>query len=58
MKSRVSKMPFPAFWGEILCMEQVRNEVYPVLFFYILLPCRWKDQIRGNKKDGGLSILP
>ena len=19
-------MPFPAFWGEILCMERVRNE--------------------------------
>jgi hypothetical protein len=26
LKNRASKMPFPAFWGEILCMEQVRNE--------------------------------
>ena len=25
LKNRASKMPFPAFWGEILCMEQVRN---------------------------------
>ena len=26
LKSRVSKMPFPAIWGEILCMERVRIE--------------------------------
>ena len=25
-KSRVSLMPFPAFWCEFLCMEQVTNE--------------------------------
>jgi hypothetical protein len=26
LKSRASKMPFPAFWGEILCTERVRDE--------------------------------
>jgi hypothetical protein len=26
LKSRVSKMPFPAIWGEILCMERVMIE--------------------------------
>jgi hypothetical protein len=26
LKCRASKMPFPAFWGEILCLERARNE--------------------------------
>ena len=26
LKNRVSLMPFPAFWCEFLCMEQVTNE--------------------------------
>jgi hypothetical protein len=25
-KCRASKMPFPAFWGEILSLERARNE--------------------------------
>ena len=26
LKCKTSKMPFPAFWGEILCLERARNE--------------------------------
>ena len=26
LKCRASKMPFPAFWGEILCLERAKNE--------------------------------
>jgi hypothetical protein len=26
LKCRSSKMPFPVFWGEILCLERARNE--------------------------------